>query len=81
MDRLLLRQSSNAPSLVAHATTSFGCQPRCYYVPGHFSADFVLTIVDALESGEIEVEPPFLVVAERRGLNVRIPLRAVASTE
>jgi len=52
-----------------------------YLRPGHYSAEFVLTIIDALESADVEVEPPFLVVAERRGLNVRIRLRAVARTE
>lgn len=52
-----------------------------YLRPGHFSAEFVLAIIDALQSAEIDVEPPFLVVAERRGLNVRIRLRTVARTE
>lgn len=52
-----------------------------YLRPGHFSAEFVLTIIDALESTQIDVEPPFLVVAERRGLNVRIRLRAATRAE
>lgn len=52
-----------------------------YLRPGHFSAEFVLAIVDALESAEVDVEPPFLVVAERRGLNVRIRLRTAPRTE
>jgi hypothetical protein len=41
--------------------------------PGHISAAFVLAAVDALRA--IDVQPPFIVVAERREKVVRVRVR------
>jgi predicted nuclease of predicted toxin-antitoxin system len=46
-----------------------------YLRPGHISADFVLTLVDALISSPIDVSPPFVVVAERRHSTLRVRVR------
>ena len=46
-----------------------------YLRPGHTSAAFVLGVVDALRDGCPDVEPPFVVVAERRGTAVRVRVR------
>lgn len=46
-----------------------------YLRPGHFSGAFVLGIVDALEASALEVQAPFLLVAERRGDQVQLRLR------
>ncbi len=46
-----------------------------YLRPGHVSAAFVLAIVDALRVSPLEVQPPFIVVAERRETTVRVRLR------
>jgi predicted nuclease of predicted toxin-antitoxin system len=43
--------------------------------PGHMAPSFVLRSIEAMESTIAEVEPPFLLVAERRGDAVRIRLR------
>ena len=46
-----------------------------YLRPGHISADFVLGVIDALRASAIDVQPPFVVVAERRGTTVRVRVR------
>ena len=38
-----------------------------YVRPGHISAAFVLAVIDALRESAIDVQSPFVVVAERRG--------------
>lgn len=46
-----------------------------YLRPGHIAPAFVLQMLDALESRPEDVEPPFLIVVERRGNDVRIRRR------
>jgi predicted nuclease of predicted toxin-antitoxin system len=46
-----------------------------YIRPGHISAAFVLAVVDALRASAIDVQPPFIVVAERRETVVRVRVR------
>jgi predicted nuclease of predicted toxin-antitoxin system len=46
-----------------------------YIRPGHISAAFVLTIVDALRESTLDVHPPFVIVAERRDAAVRVRVR------
>lgn len=46
-----------------------------YLRPGHISSDFVLAVVDALHASAIDVQPPFIVVAERREVTVRVRIR------
>jgi predicted nuclease of predicted toxin-antitoxin system len=46
-----------------------------YLRPGHISADFVLELIAALDASPYEVEPPFIVVAERKGDTVRVRVR------
>ena len=46
-----------------------------YLRPGHISAAFVLGILKAIASTTTEVEPPFIVVAERRGEMVKVRIR------
>jgi predicted nuclease of predicted toxin-antitoxin system len=48
-----------------------------YLRPGHLSAAFVLQTIAAVESRGDEVEPPFIVVAERREDIVRVRVRRV----
>ena len=45
--------------------------------PGHVSAAVVLAMLDRVARMAIEVEPPFLVVADRRGATVRVRVRRV----
>lgn len=47
-----------------------------YLRPGHISSGFVLEIVHAIESVITSVEPPFIVVAERKGDAVKIRMRS-----
>ena len=46
-----------------------------YIRPGHISAAFVLAILDALRESSIDVQPPFIVVAERRETSIRVRAR------
>jgi predicted nuclease of predicted toxin-antitoxin system len=43
--------------------------------PGHISAVFVLEIVDALRASTVDVQPPFIAVAERQQTTVRVRVR------
>jgi predicted nuclease of predicted toxin-antitoxin system len=43
--------------------------------PGHVSSAIVLGVIDTLRHADIDVEPPFLVVAERRQNRVLIRVR------
>ena len=46
-----------------------------YLRPGHISAAFVLAMIDALRESSIDVQPPFIVVAERRDTSIRVRAR------
>jgi predicted nuclease of predicted toxin-antitoxin system len=46
-----------------------------YLRPGHISAEFVLEIVDALRASTVDVQPPFIAVAERQQTTVRVRVR------
>jgi predicted nuclease of predicted toxin-antitoxin system len=46
-----------------------------YLRPGHISAAFVLGVIDALRESTVEVQPPFIVVAERQQSAVRVRAR------
>jgi predicted nuclease of predicted toxin-antitoxin system len=46
-----------------------------YLRPGHISAAFVLGVIDALRTSTVEVEPPFIAVAERHETTVRVRTR------
>ena len=46
-----------------------------YLRPGHISASFVLDIIDALRASDVDVKPPFIVVAERQLSTVRVRAR------
>jgi predicted nuclease of predicted toxin-antitoxin system len=46
-----------------------------YLRPGHISPAFVLDIVDALRASDMDVEPPFIAVAERQQTTVRVRVR------
>lgn len=46
-----------------------------YLRPGHIDAARVLELVDALRALDIDAQPAFLVVAQRRGEQVRVRLR------
>jgi predicted nuclease of predicted toxin-antitoxin system len=46
-----------------------------YLRPGHISVAFVLAMIDALRESPIDVQPPFVVVAERRETSIRVRAR------
>ena len=46
-----------------------------YLRPGHISSTFVLEVVDAVSQSSVDVEPPFVLVAERRESTVRVRVR------
>lgn len=47
-----------------------------YLRPGHIRAEFVLEVLNGVQALPIEVSPPFLVTAERRGATVRVRVRS-----
>lgn len=49
-----------------------------YVRPGHISAEFVLRILASIESSPAEMTPPFILVAERRGGEIRVRQRSMA---
>lgn len=46
-----------------------------YLRPGHIRAEFVLETIAAVESLDVDVQPPFIIVAERKEDTVRVRLR------
>jgi predicted nuclease of predicted toxin-antitoxin system len=46
-----------------------------YLRPGHISPMFVLEVVDAVRRSSLDVEPPFVLVAERRESTIRVRVR------
>jgi predicted nuclease of predicted toxin-antitoxin system len=46
-----------------------------YLRPGHISAAFVLDVIDALRKSTVDVEAPFIAVAERQQSTVRVRVR------
>ena len=46
-----------------------------YLRPGHISPTFVLEVVDAVRRSSVDVQPPFVLVAERRESTVRVRVR------
>ncbi len=55
------------------------CIGITYLRPGHIRASFVLAMTTIIERRVGEVEPPFVLVAERRGKAVRLRLRSIVS--
>jgi hypothetical protein len=46
-----------------------------YLRPGHIRADFTIKTLEAIRDNAPEVNPPFILVAERTGDNVKIRVR------
>jgi predicted nuclease of predicted toxin-antitoxin system len=46
-----------------------------YLRPGHISAEFVLAVIDVLRASTVEVQPPFIAVAERQQSALRVRVR------
>ena len=46
-----------------------------YLRPGHISGEFVLAVIDALRASTLEIQPPFIAVAERQQFAVRVRVR------
>lgn len=48
-----------------------------YLKPGHISPIFVLEMITAIEASSTDVDPPFVLVAERKDAMVRIRVRCI----
>jgi predicted nuclease of predicted toxin-antitoxin system len=46
-----------------------------YIRPGHVSAAYVLEVIDGVASSASDVQPPFVLVAERRDGTIRVRVR------
>ena len=73
-DRVILTHDRDFGTLAVHAGEPyFGI---VYLRPGHISAEFTWRTIAAIESTVNHVDPPFIVVAERRNDVVRIRVRS-----
>ncbi len=50
-----------------------------YLRPGHISAHYVLEVITAIASTPVDVEPPFIIVAERKADTVKVRIRSHGS--
>jgi hypothetical protein len=71
-DASLLPTTSRSGTVIALGAPFVGI---VYLRPGHISASFVLAVVDAVLQSPVDVEPPFILVAERREATVRVRVR------
>jgi hypothetical protein len=75
-DKSRLRGRDDLGALVVNAGEPY--VGIAFLRPGHTSVSFVLEILLAVESTATDVEPPFLVVAERRADVVQIRVRSAS---
>lgn len=52
-----------------------------YVRPGHINPAFVVETLQAVAECDVEAEPPFIIVADRRGAGVRIRVRELAEAD
>lgn len=83
-DAEVLERATNQQRVVVTHDLSFGRSAITagaafvgiiYLRPGHISSGFVLGVMDALRASTVEVEPPFIAVAERQQTTVRVRAR------
>lgn len=82
-DAKVLRQALKAGRIVLTHDSDFGSLALMgaefigilYVRPGHIRAEFTIQTLQAIRDREIEVTPPFIVVAERTADNVKIRIR------
>jgi predicted nuclease of predicted toxin-antitoxin system len=74
--RVILTHDADFGLLVAREGSSF--IGVIFLRPGHVNTSFVLETIDTLRRADIDVEPPFLVVAEHRRDRVYIRVRREA---
>jgi predicted nuclease of predicted toxin-antitoxin system len=77
--RVVLTHDRDFGELVVHAGEPY--IGIVFLRPGHISVSFVEKIIAAIESTTADVEPPFLVVAERRSDVVRIRVRSGSQSD
>jgi predicted nuclease of predicted toxin-antitoxin system len=70
--RIVLTHDSDFGSLVMMGAEFVGI---LYLRPGHIRAEFTIQTLKAIRNREIDVTPPFIVVAERTAGNVKIRIR------
>ncbi len=75
--RVILTHDSDFGRLVFQSGEAF--VGVIYLRPGHIAASFVLEMIAGIASRDEEVEPPFVLVAERRGDTIRIRVRRVGA--
>ena len=74
-DRVILTHDSDFGALaVASGEPTAGI---VYLRPGHIRSAFTIETVTALFQGNLDLSPPFLVVAERTGAAIRIRVRRI----
>lgn len=82
-DTKVLRQAVKAGRIVLTHDSDFGSLALMgakfigilYIRPGHIRAEFTIQTLQAIRNREIQVTPPFIVVAERTADNVKIRIR------
>ena len=83
-DSNVLRKAQEAGRVVLTQDSDFGglavlnAQPFTgiiYLRPGHIHAEFTIQTLEAIQRRAPQVNPPFILVAERSGVDVKIRLR------
>jgi predicted nuclease of predicted toxin-antitoxin system len=82
-DTNVLRQAFRAGRIVLTHDSDFGSLALMgaefvgilYLRPGHIRAEFTIQMLKAIRDREVDVTPPFIVVAERTADNVKIRIR------
>lgn len=83
-DLVILRKGHEAGRVILTHDSDFGTlailqeEPATgiiYLRPGHIRAEFTVETLKTIAAHSLEVQPPFIVVAERNGQTVRIRVR------
>ncbi len=73
--QIILTQDSDFGTLVFRDEIDF--VGIFYLRPGHFSADFHISTLKTVIAADLDLEPPFILVAENTGSTVKIRLRSL----
>ncbi len=82
-DAMVLKQANKSGRVVMTHDSDFGTLVLMsadftgilYLRPGHIRSEFTIGTLTALRQREIDVNPPFIVVAERTGDKVKVRIR------
>jgi len=72
-NRIIVTQDSDFGTLIFTELIDF--KGITYLRPGHFQSSFHIQTIDSIIKEDIEVNPPFIIVAEQKEININIRIR------